>query len=129
MAQVAAHQAQFQTANAKIVTVSFGSKTWANQWLQETNAPFTLLLDPEKAAYRTFGLQSSTLRAWSPATIIYYAKARLQGRKTYAKRGETDQLGGDFVIDGNGRVQYAHPSRDPTDRPSVEQLLQAVHAC
>lgn len=128
MAQVAAHQAQFQAANAQIVTVSFGSKKWATVWLQETESPFPFLLDQERAAYDAYGLQSSRLRAWGLANLVYYAKALLQGRKTYGQRGETDQLGGDFVVDANGRIQYAHPSHDPTDRPSVEQLLQVVRA-
>jgi hypothetical protein len=30
-------------------------------------------------------------------------------------------------VAGNGRIQLARPSRDPVDRPSIDQLLQAVH--
>jgi hypothetical protein len=43
-------------------------------------------------------------------------------------RGDTHQLGGDFVVGENGRIQLAHPSRDPVDRPSMAELLQAIRS-
>ena len=73
------------------------------------------------------GSSSCAWRAWSPRNWLYYARAKLQGRQTLGNRGDTHQLGGDFVVAGNGRLQLAHPSRDPVDRPSISQLLQAVH--
>jgi hypothetical protein len=36
------------------------------------------------------------------------------------------QLGGDLVLDGQGRPAYAYRSAEPTDRPTLEALLQAV---
>lgn len=126
MAQVVAHHEQFQTVNVQIATISFGTAYWSKVWLQETQSPFPFLLDQELVAYRAFGLKHSALRAWSPRNLLYYAKARLQGQKTLGNRGDTHQLGGDFVVDGNGRILLAHPSRDPVDRPSISELLQAV---
>lgn len=126
MAQVVAHHEQFQVANVQIATISFGTAYWAKVWLQETQSPFPFLIDQELATYHAYGLKHSALRAWSPRSLIYYAKARLQGRETLGNRGDTHQLGGDFVVGGNGRLLLAHPSRDPVDRPSIDQLLQAV---
>ena len=36
------------------------------------------------------------------------------------------QLGGDFVHGRDRRVVFAHPSRAATDRPTVDQILDAV---
>lgn len=126
MAQVVAHHEQFQAGNVHIATISFGTDYWSKVWLQETQSPFPFLVDRELAAYRAYGLESSALRAWSPRNLLYYARAKLQGRETLGNRGDTHQLGGDFVVAGNGRIQLAHPSRDPVDRPSIDQLLQAA---
>lgn len=126
MAQVAAHHAQFQAAGAQIATVSFGTDYWSQVWLQETQSPFPFLVDQELAAYRAYGLESSALRSWGAQNMFYYARAKLQGRETFGSRGDTHQLGGDFVVAANGRIQLAHPSRDPTDRPTIDQLLQTV---
>ncbi|WP_420628247.1 AhpC/TSA family protein [Candidatus Leptofilum sp.] len=128
VAQVVAHQEQFAAANVQIATVSFGTGYWSNVWLQETQSPFPFLVDQELKAYRAFGLESSALRAWSPRNLLYYARAKLQGRKTLGNRGDTHQLGGDFMVNGNGRLLLAHPSRDPVDRPSIDQLLQITHS-
>ena len=102
--------------------VTFSSEYWARVWLQETQAPFPLLLDPERASYRAYGLFDSIWRAWGARSIFYYLKALAAGRKIYAARGRTGQLGGNFIVDRHQRLRFAHACADPTDRPSIEQL-------
>ena len=126
MVQVAAHQQEFEALNTTIVTVSFGMDYWAKMWLQETQSPFPFLIDPERDAYHAYGLQSSIVRSWMPQNLWFYAKATLQGREKFGKRGDPHQLGGDFIVDGQGIVRLAHPSKEPTDRPDVERLLQIL---
>lgn len=36
------------------------------------------------------------------------------------------QAGGDFLVDRQGRILYAHRSIDPSDRPTVETLLKKI---
>ena len=124
--QVAAHQQEFEALNTTIVTVSFGMDYWAKMWLQETRSPFPFLIDPERDAYHAYGLQSSIVRSWMPQNLWYYAKATLQGREKFGKRGDPHQLGGDFIVDSQGIVRLAHPSKEPTDRPDVEGMLQML---
>ena len=126
MTQVVAHHADFEAANTNVVTVSFGTAYWTNVWLKETQSPYPFLMDAEKISYQAYNLESSTLRSWSPATVWYYAKAKLQGREILAQRGNAHQLGGDFIIDLQGIIRLSHPSTDPTDRPSIDQLLTAL---
>jgi peroxiredoxin len=124
--QVASYQQEFEALNTNVVTVSFGMDYWAKMWLQETQSPFPFLIDPERDAYHAFGLQSSIVRSWMPQNLWFYAKATLQGREKFGKRGDPHQLGGDFIVDSQGIVRLAHPSKDPTDRPSVEGMLQLL---
>jgi peroxiredoxin len=126
VAQVVSHQTQIEAAKANVVTVSFGSPYWARVWLHETQSPFPFVSDPERQAYRAYNLASSAWRSWSPATLWYYAKAKMQGRKTGGNRGDAHQLGGDFVIDAHGIIRLAHPSREPTDRPSAAKVLSLL---
>ena len=124
--QVASHLQEFEALNTNIVTVSFGIDYWAKMWLQETQSPFPFLIDPERDAYHAYGLQSSIVRSWMPQNLWYYAKATLQGREKFGKRGDPHQLGGDFIVDSQGVVRLAHPSKEPTDRPNVRQLLTVL---
>lgn len=126
MTQVVSHQAEFEAANVNVVTISFGTEYWTKVWLQETKSPFPFLIDSEKVSYRAYDLESSTMRSWSPATVWYYAKAKLQRREIPAQRGDAHQLGGDFIIDPQGIVRLSHPSADPTDRPNMDELFSLL---
>ena len=126
MTQVVAHRTEFEAANTTIVTISFGTGYWTDVWLKETQSPFTFLMDERKISYQAYNLESSTLRSWSPMTIGYYAKAKLQGRKIPAQRGDAHQLGGDFIIDPQGIIRLSHPIANPTDRASIDELLTAL---
>ncbi|MBI4787306.1 MAG: redoxin domain-containing protein [Chloroflexi bacterium] len=117
---------EIRAAKARIILVSFGLGYQARAWQQETGACFTLLLDPERAAYRVYGLEHSLLRSWQPKVWWEYARLMLAGRPWRGIQGDSAQLGGDFIVDGHGVIRFAHRSHDPTDRPSAAQLLDAL---
>ncbi len=103
--------------------ISFGTPYWANVWLEETDSPYPLFLDAELKAYHLYGLRHSRLRAWSPRTLLYYARAWWRGEPFKPGRGDAHQLGGDFIVDPQGILRLSHPSRDPTDRPRLAQII------
>lgn len=100
------------------------------EWLQRRlNLPFTMALDPQRAAYEIFGLQrASLLRTYGhPDVLLFYARALLQRHLPDIRRGQDRrQLGGDFVLDRDGTVVLAHRERGPEDRVSVGAILRAV---
>ena len=126
MAQVVPLAEEINRLNTDIVAVSFGTPYWANVWLEETGAPFPIWLDPDKKSYEVYGMVTSKLAAWGPANLWFYAKALLRGEKMKGDRGETGQMGGNFIVDKNGIVRFAYPSRNPTDRPEVTKLMQVL---
>ncbi len=127
MAQVCARLEAFEALGARVFVVSFvQNPAWVRRWQAETCPRIPILLDPERRAYRAFGLERSVLRAWSPRTLWTYALYLLRGRRLKGILGDPHQLGGDFVLGAEGRMVFAHRSHDPTDRPPVEALLDAV---
>jgi len=113
--------------NTEVVVISFSTGEWAQAWLNETQAPFSMLLDPKRAAYSAYGLDHSLLRSWGPKTIWQYARLLLTGRRRRGIQGDSGQLGGDFIVDTTGVIRFSHPSRNPTDRPSVDRLLAGLN--
>jgi hypothetical protein len=92
--------------------------------MQETQSLFPVWLDAERASYEAFGLGKSWLAAWGVNNLSYYAKALLQGKRVHNEhRGDTDQMGGNFIVDSRGIIRFAYPSRDPTDRPEIETMI------
>nr|MBI2903887.1 redoxin domain-containing protein [Chloroflexota bacterium] len=126
MAQLCRHVAELAALNTKVVVVSFGSSPLGRAWLDETREPFTLWLDPERAAYRAYGLEHSLLRSWAPRVWRRYAQLMLTGRKWRGIQGDSGQLGGDFIVDRNGVIHLAYRSHDPTGRPPVSRVLDTL---
>ena len=126
MAQVVPFVEEIERLNGRIVAVSFGTPYWANAWLEETQAPFPVWLDPEKKSYALYGLSRSARGAWGVKNLWFYAQALARGQKLQGNRGETDQMGGNFIIDSQGIVRFAYPSQDPTDRPPISQLIEIL---
>ena len=117
------HAEAFHRLGARVVLVSFGPPAFAAQWLRETVAPFSLWLDPERRAYRAYGVERSLFRSWGPRTILTYARLMMAGRRWRGIQGDSRQLGGDFIVDGKGIMRFAHRSHDPADRPDIDALI------
>lgn len=126
MAQLCQHLSEFETRNTRIVVISFSRLDQARLWLNETNTPFTLLLDPERKAYRAYGLEYSLPRSWAPNVWLRYAQLILKGRKWRGIQDDSGQLGGDVIVDSSGHIRLIHRSHDPTDRPDIHTLLTAL---
>lgn len=126
MAQVVAQQNIFARHQTQIVQISFGTAYWAAVWQAETQSPFPLLLDQTQESYAAFGLARSFWQSWGAKNLFYYAKAITQGEKPAGYRGDTNQLGDDFIVDARGVIQFAHPSKEPTDRPDISYLLKVI---
>ncbi len=128
--QVETQLERFALAGIGIVVVTQSKVEVLAQYLERTPKPFPFVTDPERRAYAAFGLERTPW--WSffrPDELWRYFQARLRGtrvRMPYAGE-DVRQLGGDFLLDRSGRVTFAHPSRLPTDRPSVETLLGAAN--
>ncbi len=122
------HEDDLRQLDTQVLAISFGADHWARAWLQDTGAPFPMLLDPERHTYDAYGLGSSILRVWSPKVLLHYTRLVLAGQRLLPVQGDPHQLGGDFIVDAAGTVRLAHCSKDPTDRPSVESLLMALRA-
>ena len=100
-------------------------------YLARYSLPFSVVSDPTLSAYQRFGLgRTSWLSMLRPGVVLRYLAKMLRGWLP-RKPGQGEdilQLGGDFVLDAGKNVVYTHPSRDPTDRPTKEELLEAVRS-
>lgn len=89
---------------------------------------FTVSADPHYTAYNAYGLIRASLnKIWHPKVVAKYVKTALNGFKMKKPKPKEDlsQLGGDFIIDERGVIQYAYTSTRPDDRPDVTELLTA----
>lgn len=98
-------------------------------YLASRPLPFPLLADPERKAYAAFGLGRTTwARMARPQILWRYGKHVLRGARVRPVPAGEDplQTGGDFLVGPGRRVLWGHTSPDPTDRPSVDDLVAAA---
>jgi hypothetical protein len=115
----------------EVLVVSFSAPARVAAYVKRYPLPFPVVSDPERQAYRAFGLdRTSWRRLLGPAVLARYLKLMVRGWMPWQKEKGADvlQLGGDFVLDAQRRLLYAHPSTVPTDRPAAGELLEVVRA-
>jgi len=121
-------RADFDKRSITIIVVSFAEPTKLVVYQRYHNWPFLMLADPSRRAYKAFALpRLSLFRVFSFSTLRLYWKLLRDGWKQQSY-GKDDyyQAGGDFLIDGEGNMLFAHRSQDPADRPSGAKLLNVI---
>ncbi|OWK42986.1 hypothetical protein FRUB_02585 [Fimbriiglobus ruber] len=126
---MAANRKRFLAAGAGILIVCQAKPAVLAMFLRNQSQPVPVVCDRDRVAYRAFGLEETTwLSFFRPSVLWGYVKLMARGgrlRRPY--EGENVlQLGGDFVLDRDGRVVFAYRSRVATDRPIVAALLAAL---
>lgn len=124
-----AEYAAFRARGAEVVAVCQAKPDVLAMHLKAEPRPFPVVADPERLAYRAFGLERGgwgmffTWRALRRYLGLMFSGWRLRWPGT---KEDVFQLGGDFVLDAAKRIVFAHRSADPGDRPTVAALLAAL---
>jgi AhpC/TSA antioxidant enzyme len=125
---VAQRFAEFREVGFDAVAVAMSRPEGIARYLAERPLPLPVLADPDKTAYAAFSLKRTTwLRMFRPGIGWRFLMSVLRGGKIRRiPEGEDPlQTGGDFLFD-DGKLVWAYTSPDPTDRPTVDQLLKTI---
>ena len=113
--------------DAAVALVTFTRQRNVRGYRNRFGIPYPVLGDEERVAYRAYGLgRGPWWRVWGPATVRAYARLVRRGARLERPKEDTAQLGGDFVVDREGRLAYVYRSTGPADRPAVEDLVAVV---
>ena len=126
--EVAARRAEVQGA---IACVTFAEPAMLRGFEREIGLPYPLYGDPDRATYRALGFgRASARRVWlDPRVWARYGRLLARGRRPVGGPAQdTLQLGGDAVLDAQGRLRWIYRSRGPEDRPSVDRLVAEMRA-
>ena len=119
-------------AETRVALVTFTDPANLAGYLASNELPFPVLVDPDRAAYRAYGLgRGSTARIWGwRAARRYLQLLRVDGvGRLHRPTEDTRQLGGDFVVGPDGRLVFGFWGAGPDDRPSIDELVAAVGRC
>jgi peroxiredoxin len=120
---------ELREAGGDVLVVSFSAPTRVAAYLERYPQPFAVVSDPERSAYRTFALDQTSWGSFlRPGVLWGYLKLMFGGWSPQAagKGDDVLQLGGDFVIDREGKLAWAYRSKVATDRPPTSALVEAI---
>jgi hypothetical protein len=108
-----------------VVVVTFQPDHVARAYADETGLPWPLLIDERRQFYHAYSMGRAKLRDLiGPAVWWAYFRELLRGQLPRWPQGDTEQQGGDVLIDPDGIVRIHHIGAGPADRPAVEDLLR-----
>ena len=116
---------------AELVLLTFTRAELLDGYQERRDLSLTILIDGNRDVYAAYGLgRGSFGRIWGWATLRRYAQIlRRSGRgmtDLVPATEDTRQLGWDFVIAPDGRLIWGYWSAGPADRPSVNDVFEAV---
>lgn len=115
--------------DTSVALVTFSNPTNLLRYSEEHDLPFPILVDRTRETYRAYGLgRGSIARIYGWKAIRRYLQIfRTDGLSGWTRPTEDSlQLGGDFVIGPDGSLEYGFWGAGPDDRPSVDDLIQAI---
>ena len=127
--QVQQQAAELDAVGAQVMVVTFEDARRVQAFAQRERLGFQFLIDEDRLLYQAFQLMQGHGRdLYNIATVISYLKGLIHLRMPHVPHGDTSQLGGDVVLDAQGRVALVHRSTTPADRPEVAEILRVLRA-
>jgi peroxiredoxin len=121
------HQTEFERLDVRVLVITFERPEVAARYVEQTGMSWPLLVDQPRQLYQAYGMPSAGWRRllgrW--ATWKKYLELVARGRPVRLPTNDIHQLGGDVLIDPDGRVRLHYVSADPADRPPIDVLLAA----
>jgi hypothetical protein len=127
LAQLRERESQWQQRGVAVVVVTFEAEWIARAYAAETGTHWPILVDRQRTLYAAYGLErGSWWRVLTPSAWWSYLGLLLRGRRLHRPTDDVRQLGGDVLVDPAGIVRWRYASRNPTDRPRVDDILAIV---
>ena len=122
---------RFDEAGASVLLVGQGSPEEAAAFGERRRVPFPTLIDPDRNAYRAYGLYNGRLsQVMGPAVAGPFLRVNVhrETRQGPLHGGAFMQMPGTFVVDASGILRLCHRNLTVADSPANDLLLEVVRA-
>jgi peroxiredoxin len=122
---------EFAAKGLNLALVTQGAPESAKKFCAERAPGVICLADPERAAYRAYGLGQASLLQSVLSPRVMKSNKRLEREKGWKPEmppagQDAFQMSGTFVIGPDGRIRLPYYYDDIADHPPVELLLRGV---
>ena len=114
---------EFERRGVEVAAVSPASPFNTRQLCDGHRIPFRCLADPDREAYRAFGLERGSIaQVMGPEVMLKTMRSLFRGNFGLPA-GDVFQLGGSFVIGKDAIITLAHAARDAADMVSMDTIF------
>ncbi len=123
-------QARFTEVGARLVLIGQGTPDDARRFRRHLRIDLQVLTDADRVTYLWAGTKLATLDELVGPLVVGRALVRMARQRVFIGHNTADeaQLGGSIVVMPDGRVPFAHISRDASDMASPVEILAVLTA-
>lgn len=123
-------RSRFTDAGARLALIGQGTPEDAGRFRRHLGLELQILTDADRVTYLWAGTKLATLDELIGPLVVGRALVRMARQRVVIGRNTADeaQLGGSIVVTPDGRVTFAHISRDASDVASPADVLAAIEA-
>jgi peroxiredoxin len=129
--QLAIASPELKDKNLSLVIITQGMPEAAKAFCAERAPGVTCLADPERKAYRAYGLERANIWQSFLSLNVWNSNRRLRRERGWNTElpppgQDALQMAGTFIIGPDGRIRLPYYYDDIADHPSVDLLLHGV---
>ena len=127
LAQLEQGKAQFAEANLQLVAVAMGQPKHNKQFCGSLAPSITCVTHETTEPYNAYGLSQGKMGQLASLNVAANGmKATLQGHQGGIVYGDVRMMPGTFVVDTQGKIAWAYYSKDVSDHPSNDLIVEAA---
>ncbi len=127
LAQLEQGNEEFKAASLQMIAVAMGQPKHNQQFCGSLAPSLTCLTHETTEPYLTYGLNQGKLGQLASLNVVANgAKAAMQGHQGAMVYGDVRMMPGTFIVDRDGNIAWAYYSKDVSDHPSNEVILEAA---
>jgi peroxiredoxin len=127
LAELQRRHGELAAKNAEVIVFVESADESVAEFAKRDDVKFRLVGDPEKRVYAQWGVERGKLAAYlAPGAMLTALKATVRGHMHGRCEGSELQLPGDFIVDEEGNVAFAHRGRHIGDNTPLDTLLSRL---
>lgn len=124
-----------ETSHQQIIIIGCGQPTLIERYCQETHCPFAIFADPTQKLYQALGMiRTLKLGEHKPdyiktSLLVNVAKSafsQLTAGSAMFNGGDIYQVGGEFLINQQGKILWSHKMQNTRDHTEVNELCRLL---
>lgn len=119
----------FNAAELKVIAVAMGQPKHNQQFCGRLAPSLTCLTHETTEPYAAYGLSQAKFGQLASLKVAANgARAAMQGHQGSIVYGDVKMMPGTFLVDAHGMIAWTYYSRDVSDHPSNETIIEAAKA-